>query len=460
MSQSILPNSKNLIHLDGTTLEGGGQLLRLSLSLSSLSRRPFHVTDIRGKRGPLSNPGQAGGIKPAHLAGAQWLARATSAETDGMELKSRELVFRPSNTMSEAVGELPIESDEPKKSSKSAKKNRSTPVKSSSHEQSFLDVFEDGILTGRESQINIGTPGSIFAVLQAVLPFVLFSDYLHPQSHTADASKSGVPLQLTVDGGTHVSHSPTSEYTDQVLLPILSTKLGLPCIQMRVKRRGWTTGRTEMGRVVFEIKPQARGQPLPNFTLSNRGDLVRVHVSILAPGEKARRSIRAQVTEKLLALHPDVEIVFPVEDESQNPKRFYLLLVAETSNGYRLGRDWLYDGKGRNSTEEKVDELSSRVVRDLQMELAHGGCVDEYMQDQLVVFQCLASGMAIIDDGRGREASLHTRTARWIAEQLLGVHFDEKGHCEGVGFKVGEKYWEREENGMQEVIAETEKLGL
>ena len=87
-----LPN----VHLDGTTLEGGGQLLRLGLTLSSLLRLPVHVTRIRGKRGPKSTSGKSGGLKPAHLAGARWLAKATSAETEGLELRSTDLTFQPS----------------------------------------------------------------------------------------------------------------------------------------------------------------------------------------------------------------------------------------------------------------------------------------------------------------------------------------------------------------------------
>lgn len=55
------------VHLEGTTLEGGGQLLRLALSLSSLTHIPIHVTRIRGNRS------KDGGLKPAHLAGVQWL---------------------------------------------------------------------------------------------------------------------------------------------------------------------------------------------------------------------------------------------------------------------------------------------------------------------------------------------------------------------------------------------------
>ena len=69
------------------------------------------------------------------------------------------------------------------------------------------------------------------------------------------------------------------------------------------------------------------------------------HVSILAPDKAFRDSIRDSVTRHLLELWPGTNIDFPVDDFSGHPKRLYLLLFAESSNGYRLGRDWLYDDK-------------------------------------------------------------------------------------------------------------------
>jgi RNA 3'-terminal phosphate cyclase (ATP) len=50
------------------------------------------------------------------------------------------------------------------------------------------------------------------------------------------------------------------------------------------------------------------------------------------------------------------------------------------------------------------------------------------------VFQALAKGYSTID---GREPSLHTKTARWVAEQLSNVKFDSNGHCEGIGIQIG-----------------------
>ena len=377
------------VHLDGTTLEGGGQLLRLALSLSSLTQIPIHVTDIRGKR-----PGKVSGLKASHLAGAKWLADVTAAMTDGMEVKSRQLLFRPSSIETET------------------RINRAQSDLVGRKGRVWEDVFEDCKLVRRQSHILMSSPGSILLVLQAILPYLLFSS-----CSNVEGQKTVVPLRVTIEGGTNVSSSPSIEYVSQVLLPMLSRKLSIPPISTTLHKRGWSTGRTEIGSVTFDIEPLPRAFALPTFSFQDRGELTRVHVSVLAPEATARNTIRDKVTAQLLAYSPEIEILFPVDEKSGSEKRLYLLLVAETSNGYRLGRDWLFDDKARGlSTDQLCERLVSKVMKDLKKEMKHGGCVDEYMQDQIVVFQVLAAGKAEVDGGVDREATLHTKTARWVAE--------------------------------------------
>lgn len=420
MSGQEFSTSPTPIHLDGTTLEGGGQLLRLALSLSSLTQIPIQVTDIRGKR-----PGKVSGLKASHLAGVKWLANATAATTEGMEVKSRQLVFRPSSIEAET---------------KIARgQNEHVATKEEEMEGVWEDIFDDGQMIRRQSRIPMSSPGSILLVLQAILPYLLFSNCSH-----IEGQNTLVPLRVTIEGGTNVSSSPSIEYISQVLLPILSQKLSIPPIIANLHKRGWSTGTIEIGSVTFDIEPLPHAYVLPTFSFRDRGELAKVHVSILAPEATARSCIRDKVTAQLLAYNPDIEILFPVDEKSGSEKRLYLLLVAETSNGYRIGRDWLFDEKTRGlSTEKLCEKLASKVMKDLKKEMRHGGCVDEYMQDQLVVFQALAGGKAEVDCGIDREATLHTKTARWVAERVLGAGFDEVGRCQGLGYAVGEDFQKR-----------------
>lgn len=161
-------------------------------------------------------------------------------------------------------------------------------------------------------------------------------------------------------------------------------------------------------------------------------------------------------------MEPDIETTF---EDSKHEKRYYLLLVATSTTGIRLGRDWLYDHSVRVG---KTDSIISNIVRkvsgELIEEIEHGGCVDEYMRDQLVVFQALAVGRSSVFGGRCNEAivkpSLHAKTAHWVAKEVIGVDFNEDGSCEGIGFgaepqNVGGK--EVEDSSLAE---EMEKLDV
>jgi RNA 3'-terminal phosphate cyclase (ATP) len=86
------------IELLGTTLEGGGQLLRLSIGLASLTSSPICITQIRGNRGG------GGGLKLQHLRAVEWLAQASNAQTEGAEKGSKSLEFWPGEKVS-----LPIQ---------------------------------------------------------------------------------------------------------------------------------------------------------------------------------------------------------------------------------------------------------------------------------------------------------------------------------------------------------------
>jgi RNA 3'-phosphate cyclase len=76
------------IGIDGRYGEGGGQILRTTLALSALLRRPVEIHHIRGGR-------KKPGLRPQHLMAVKAMASISSARVKGAELGSMHLVFEP-----------------------------------------------------------------------------------------------------------------------------------------------------------------------------------------------------------------------------------------------------------------------------------------------------------------------------------------------------------------------------
>lgn len=89
--------SVRMLEIDGG--DGGGQLLRSSLALSSVTGRPVRVTDIRGNR---PEPG----LKPQHLTVVETFAAVCTADVTGATLGSTALTFEPD---SPSGGELSVD---------------------------------------------------------------------------------------------------------------------------------------------------------------------------------------------------------------------------------------------------------------------------------------------------------------------------------------------------------------
>jgi RNA 3'-terminal phosphate cyclase (ATP) len=147
------------VDIDGSYGEGGGQVLRTALTLSTLTGRPVRITEIRAGR---SKPGLA----PQHLTGLLALGEVCDAAVEGAKIGSTEVVFEPSS-----------------------------PAKSGDYTFDVSDVAHGG------------SAGSATLILQALLlPLALAPG----------------PSKLTVKGGTHVPWSPPFDFISEVYLPLLS----------------------------------------------------------------------------------------------------------------------------------------------------------------------------------------------------------------------------------------------
>jgi RNA 3'-terminal phosphate cyclase (ATP) len=77
-----------MIELDGSAGEGGGQILRSSLTLSMITGRPFRIRNIRANR-------QMPGLMRQHLMAVRAAAAVCGAEVSHADVGSTELAFTP-----------------------------------------------------------------------------------------------------------------------------------------------------------------------------------------------------------------------------------------------------------------------------------------------------------------------------------------------------------------------------
>ena len=447
-----------MLTLDGSTLEGGGQLVRVALSLSSICGIPVRVTNIRANRAPRSgrsdqrqqggkgtnkrashgvakNKGStipAGGLKESHLSAVTWLAQQCEANVEGAKVGETEIVFKPSKTRGNSVART---------------------------------VLDEG------HTIELQRPGSVWLIWQAIFPYIVFkmrvSDHQNEQNEKADTyPASNSTFRMILKGGTNVPKSPSSEYVQQIFLP-LCDKIGLPRAAIKVRKRGWAGSAPTIGEIEITVQNPKSGDTagtsqevfsLKPFAMQERGTVIGIDMTILAGSNETYSMLETQLVSSLrthitmAGLPDDIPITMHPSSspDSGDERRLYILLVAHTSNGHKLGRDCLSSGRKITNEGERrktVAEVAGTVVRELFSEIRKGGCLDEYAEDQIVIFQALAEGMTTVDSGHKRikeqsrasniegagPGSLHTRTVRWVCEVMLGTVFDGDGGCLGRG---------------------------
>jgi len=77
-----------LTEVDGSIMEGGGQMLRMTGSLSAIFRKPVRIIKIRAGR---ASPG----LKAQHLTGLNLVRDITNGKLEGAAYGSKEIVFHP-----------------------------------------------------------------------------------------------------------------------------------------------------------------------------------------------------------------------------------------------------------------------------------------------------------------------------------------------------------------------------
>ena len=407
-ASQLRPRDRNTVHLDGSTLEGGGQLVRVALTLSAITKIPVHITKIRAGRGGGHS---SGGLKESHLAALEVLAEESGAQVEGSHVGSKELLFEPAKQLQ-------------------TQQEQSSEI--------------------RRRTIELQKPGSVWLILQALLPWYLLQ---------------GGRTELILKGGTNVSSSMSGDYVQQVLLPVLE-KLIPSIIQVDVIQRGWAGNTPHIGEAKVSIDRAAPSnndsatiEPWDAFNVENRGLLSKLALTIVAHPPSLRTALLSHASTEISLKFPNTPFEINTNEDSGDARRLYLLLVAHTDTGWRFGRDFLGTGralKSQKETDALIEGAVRTVVQGVKEELDAGGCVDEYLQDQLVVFQALARGKSMVDAGSEGRRTLHARTVWWVCGEMLeklGFEVARGGGCVGVGMgpssgKLGELQVDHDQHGV------------
>ena len=298
-----------------------------------------------------------------------------------------------------------------------------------------------------------GTAGSTTLLLQVALPCLLFSPSAHRASDfdSESCQTSSPPSVLTLHGGTNASLAPQIDYTQTIFLPFLSTHF---CISptLTVHRRGYYP---KGGGSILCTVPFISG-PLPPVVLTARGEVRAIRGCARVGGLPlwiAQRMVSGAHRVLVESGIPSTKIAITSvreRDEDVVGAGGGILLWAETDKGCLIG------GSAVSTREKKPEMVGREAAEGLVRNLNHGGCVDEYLQDQMIIFLALAKGTSIVkvgpltDHTRYFNSPRHVptltetcnRTAIHIAQQMIGAqfHVDENAldsaiiTCEGIGF--------------------------
>lgn len=357
----MIQNS-NLIEIDGSYGEGGGQILRTALSLSAVTKKPCYIFNIRKNR---ENPG----IATQHLVGMQALAKLFNAEIEGDEIHSQEIIFEPN------------------------------------------DIYL------KEIDLKIETAESITLVLQMILLPIL----VRPSSA---GSEQVHPVKIKFKGGaTDTFFSPTIDYFRYVFMPILEKLINeLPShkngkVEINILKRGfYPKGGADIENNIFPIEFSQKISE--EFKLTERGELKRI---LLISG--ASESLKEKkVSEKQLNGAHQTPLFYkkahlPLETKVEYYESFcsesQLTIIGEFEKSI-LGTSIL--GKPQKSSEEVGREAAMEFLKETRGENA----IDSHLADQILPYIALFTKSAKITTS---EVTEHAKTNMWVIEKFIKGSF-------------------------------------
>lgn len=399
----VIEPIREIVEIDGSVMEGGGQILRVSFCLTELSNaKSLRISNIRAGR---SSPG----LQNQHLANCLAFANMFNYEITGAKLKSCEVLLKKS----------------------------SVPTGFAS-----------------EHSVDCSGAGSVGLVIQNFLPVLLLK------------TPKNTEFTLKMKGGTIVSFSPSVIYLQDILIPTLKTLYGAE-LELKINKHGFFPVGGGLAELVvkpvdffkpFNITERGRLQKIiiksvltkvVDFEyllgiLSNLKrcltKLVKSHGYILIDDEfnDLNYSDENDTINILEVKKPKVELTLETELISSKSNTCFTEVICEFENSKVVSESLISEKK--DIPRSKIDQILDTLFHSTEEILSNENeCLDEYTLDHLIIFMALAKGTSKV---RVSSLSLHSKTALDITSKFLNYKYivTEKDtyvelEVEGVGFE-------------------------
>ncbi|TAG49457.1 MAG: RNA 3'-terminal phosphate cyclase [Betaproteobacteria bacterium] len=352
-----------MIHLNGATGEGGGQILRTALALSMCTGQPFRIEQIRAKR---SKPG----LMRQHLMCVKAAQQISGAEVSGATIGSLALEFSP------------------------------------------------GAVTAGDYRFAIDGAGSTMLVLQTVLPPLLLSSatsqitlvggthnpmappFQFIERAFARMVNAGSPppggeglgeRESALQANVIRSHTPSPQ-------PFRGSRLSLA-----LNRHGFFPAGG--GEIVATITPQ----PLQPFHLHERGELRAAYAEVIVAGVASSVAERELATLGKLMSWSGEQLRRVAARQNEGPGNA-LIATLEFDNVTEV---FMQLGEQGVSAES----VAKRLARDIRDYQTRSEPVGPHLADQLLLLMALAGGGSFATT----ELTEHTRTNALVIEKFLPI---------------------------------------
>jgi RNA 3'-terminal phosphate cyclase (ATP) len=367
-----------MLTIDGSSGEGGGQVLRTALSLAAILGRPIQITNIRaGRKQP--------GLRPQHVQSVKATAMLCNARLEGVQESSRELRFEPQ-----------------------------TPPQAGSY------------------GCEIGTAGAATLVLQTVLlPLALAGGSsrvsVRGGTHVAWSPPFDYVEQVYLPALAPLGIHCTVELVRWGFYPRGGGEIKATISPASVALAGLRPSQTSPPALAGLCQHPGWGRPSqPPPWSQPRGELTALSLLSAAANVgnqvTARQASRAynRLAAARLPVTPHTQLLNP---PSTGPGTCVFLL-AEYEHGARAG----FTGYGRQGY--PAERVADDAVDAFLAHHASGEPVDPHLADQLILPLALHSQPVAF---RTSQITRHLLTNIWVVEQFLGPRFRVDGSSGQAG---------------------------